>query len=140
MRTGNTAFSFVQRKGSGSDIHVCSLILPLPLHSYKQNKTTRSLTSCFVRMVVPSTMPLRGREEDVTSHIKRKSGRSMRRNEGSSQHNTLHWFFFEQHRSPCSFLPEDLHELASRSALPTLEHRSWCLPTKDEHALRSGRL
>lgn len=27
---------------------------------------------------VPSTMLLRGREEDVTSHIKRKSGRSMR--------------------------------------------------------------
>ena len=29
-------------------------------------------------------MPLRGREEDDTSHIKRKNGRSMRRNEGSA--------------------------------------------------------
>ena len=35
---------------------------------------------------IPSTVPLRGREEDDTSHIKRKSGRSMRRNEGSSQY------------------------------------------------------
>ncbi|HYX49326.1 MAG TPA: hypothetical protein VE843_06260, partial [Ktedonobacteraceae bacterium] len=29
------------------EIHGCSLILPLPLHSCKQNGTNRSLTSCF---------------------------------------------------------------------------------------------
>jgi hypothetical protein len=41
----------------------------------------------LVRTDVLSGMPLRGREEDDTSYRKRKSGRSMRRNEGSSQHN-----------------------------------------------------
>jgi hypothetical protein len=35
---------------------------------------------------VPSAMPLRGREEHDTPHIKCKSGRSLRRHEGSSQY------------------------------------------------------
>ncbi len=44
------------------------------------------ISSDFSRTDVPSGMPLRGREEDDTSYRKRKSGRSMRRNEGSSQY------------------------------------------------------
>jgi hypothetical protein len=42
--------------------------------------------SRFLRADVLSTMPLQGREEDDTSHRKRKSGSSMRRHEGRSQH------------------------------------------------------
>ena len=38
---------------------------------------------------VTSAMPLPGREDNDTPHIKRKSSRSMRRNEGSSQHTHL---------------------------------------------------
>src|SRR5437588_2867241 len=46
----------------------------------------RFACSRFSRTDVLSGMPLRGREEDDTSYRKRKSGRSMRRNEGSSQY------------------------------------------------------
>src|SRR5260370_12336334 len=53
MRTGNTASSFAQRKVSTYEIHACSLILPLPLLSRKQNGTNRSLSSCFFQNGCP---------------------------------------------------------------------------------------
>lgn len=48
-------------------------------------KKSRAKLSTF-RTDVPSAMPLRGREGNGTSRIIRKSGSSMRRTEGSSQH------------------------------------------------------
>src|SRR2546421_566452 len=55
---------------------------------------------------VPSGMPLRGREEDDTSHRKCKSGRSMRRHEGSSEYKYILRFHYstkvgQAHKSVC---------------------------------------
>src|SRR6266699_817707 len=47
----------------------------------------------ILRAHVPSVVPLQGREEDDTSPIKRKSGRRMRRHEGSSHHRGRGRFF-----------------------------------------------
>src|SRR5713101_10187472 len=57
MRTGNTGFSFAKRVSTNPtyEIHACSLILPVPLLSRKQNGTNRSLSSCFFRTDVPSS-------------------------------------------------------------------------------------
>ena len=58
--------------------------MPVVCFDKKARSMRRKASSA--RTDVPSTMPLPRREGDDTSHIKRKSGRSMRRNEGSSQH------------------------------------------------------
>jgi hypothetical protein len=65
----------------------------LPILWRKRKRCEESSSSMHIgRSIIGtdilSTMPLQGREEYDTSHIKSKSGRSMRRNEGSSQHNT----------------------------------------------------
>ena len=66
----------------------CSCI-PSSVNATAPRKMSKSRAkSLILRTDVPSAMHLRGREEDDTSHIKRKSGRSMRRTEGSSQYST----------------------------------------------------
>src|SRR5437588_10035730 len=95
----------------------------------------RFACSRFSRTDVLSGMPLRGREEDDTSYRKRKSGRSMRRNEGSSQHRILTV-------SPCFklFLVEVRHE-SSRILRKSSQKNSSCVRLgmwlRHSHSLRS---